>query len=113
MSLSKDFAKGLDDIVLTSIDANMTVGSSPILELDVGGTFIAGEIRQTGSGSNLLVKSNTDREADQEMTILLNKITGASAIADHLLWAKRGLNLGCSPEAALAITVLGQARPVS
>jgi hypothetical protein len=48
-----DFAKGSDDVVLTSIDANTAVSGHQTFTLDAGGTFSAGEIRQTQVGANL------------------------------------------------------------
>ncbi len=81
----KDFAKGQDDIGLTSIDANGTVDGNQAFTLDAGGTFGAGEIRQAQKGASPLIELNTDGDAAAEASILLNNVTGPLAASDFLL----------------------------
>ncbi|MDX2157451.1 MAG: peroxidase family protein [Hyphomicrobiaceae bacterium] len=74
-----DFTAG-DRIWLNAIDANSTIGGDQAFVLDSGGSFSAGEIRQTVFGSNLLVEINTNNSAAAELSILLlgrNTLLGA------------------------------------
>ncbi len=81
----KDFTKGQDDVVLTSIDANTALDGNQAFTLDAGGSFDAGEVRQTRKGANLLIELNTDGDKAAEASILLNNVTGPLAADDFLL----------------------------
>jgi 6-phosphogluconolactonase (cycloisomerase 2 family) len=80
-----DFAKGSDDIVLTAIDANATLSGNQAFALDADGSFSVGEIRQSLSGSNLLLEFNTDADTAVEMAILLQRVTSPLLAADFEL----------------------------
>ncbi|RMF33956.1 MAG: hypothetical protein D6754_15890, partial [Alphaproteobacteria bacterium] len=66
----RDLAAG-EHIDVSAIDANTTVGGNQAFTLDMGGTFAAGEIRQVISGSNLILRFNTDADAAPEMAIMV------------------------------------------
>lgn len=72
----RGFTRGKDDIVVSAIDANVGLSGNQAFVLDAGGSFTAGEIRQTLSGSTLTIEFNTDGDSMAEMTIV---IQGASA----------------------------------
>lgn len=65
-----DFTAG-DKLDLSYIDANSLVGGNQAFTLDTGGSFAAGEIRQTVYGSNVLLEANVDGDAAAELSILL------------------------------------------
>ena len=77
-----DFARGEDDLVVTTMDANTALAGDQAFVLDTGGTFAAGEIRQRVSGGDLLVEFNTDADANVEMTLLLKGVTTPLAASD-------------------------------
>ncbi|TNC52350.1 hypothetical protein FHG66_02070 [Rubellimicrobium rubrum] len=80
------FAKGLDDIVLTAIDANGSGAGNGVFRLDAGGAFSRGEIRQSVTrDGDLLVEMNLDGDGQAEMSILLLGLTSRLSAADFAL----------------------------
>lgn len=79
------FAKGSDDIVVSGIDANEEFLGNQSFVLDANGSFSAGEIRQTLSGSTLLIEFNTDSDSAAEMAIQIRGVTSALASTDFIL----------------------------
>jgi hypothetical protein len=65
-------------------DANSLVAGNQAFTLDNGGAFLAGEVRQTVYGSNVLLEANVDGDATAEMSILLIN-TGVLGIGDFVL----------------------------
>ena len=79
------FARGVDDIVVSSIDANAGSAGNQAFALDTNGSFSQGEIRQSVVGGGVLVEFNTDGDAAAEMAILIEGLTSPLAGADFLL----------------------------
>lgn len=80
------FARSVDDIVVSAIDARAGLAGDQAFALDANGSFSQGEIRQTAlSGGNLLVEFNTDGDALAEMAILIQGLTSRLASTDFVL----------------------------
>jgi Ca2+-binding RTX toxin-like protein len=69
----EDF-RGKDDIVLRAIDAVQSHKGNQAFDLDRGGPFEAGEIRQSKVAGGLLLEMNVDRDARAEMSIFLKGV---------------------------------------
>jgi uncharacterized protein YkwD len=80
-----DFAKGADDIVVSSIDANVNLTGDQAFALDTNGSFSTGEIRQTVTSSGLFIQFNTDSDSTPEMALILRGVTSALAASDFIL----------------------------
>jgi serralysin len=80
----RGFAAGVDDIVLTKIDANGSSSGDGAFRLDTGGSFSRGEIRQTMTSDGLLIRLNVDTDRDAEMEILVTGVTKPLTDADFL-----------------------------
>jgi Ca2+-binding RTX toxin-like protein len=80
-----DFVRGQDDIDLSRIDADAGEPGHQRFTLDRGGAFEAGEIRQTGSGRDLVLSFNTNNDGAAEMAILLLGVANPLAATDFLL----------------------------
>lgn len=79
------FQRGIDDIVLTSIDAHLGVAGNQAFRLDTDSVFSAGEIRQTVVNGNLLIEMNVNGTAQPEMSLLVQGVTAPLAASDFLL----------------------------
>lgn len=79
------FQRGMDDIVLTDIDANQLLAGNQAFRLDTGGTFAAGEIRQNVVNGNLLITMNVNGNVQAEMSLLIEGVTAPLAASDFLL----------------------------
>lgn len=79
------FSRGTDDIVVTAIDANEGVTGNQAFALDAGGSFTAGEIRQTLSGTTLTIEFNTDSDSTAEMTIVIQGMSTKFTASDFEL----------------------------
>jgi serralysin len=66
-----DFARGVDKIDVSAIDA-IDGGADDAFVLDTDGIFAAGEIRQVVSRSTVVLQFNTDADSAAEMTIAVN-----------------------------------------
>ena len=78
----EDFIRGDDRIVLTRIDATTGAPGNQDFELDRGGPFEAGEIRQHRVQAGLRVEINLDDDARAEMSILLMGLSGRLGASD-------------------------------
>ena len=82
--ISGGFARGVDDIVVSSIDAQALVAGNQAFALDTNGSFSQGEIRQTVQTGGLLVEFNTDGDAGAEMAIFVEGLTSPLAGTDFV-----------------------------
>ena len=80
-----DFTRGVDDLVLSSIDANAALAGNQAFALDRNGSFSAGEIRQTATTNGLLLEVNTDSDPTAEMALLLRGLTNSLPTTDFVL----------------------------
>ncbi|MFI0847471.1 calcium-binding protein [Mesorhizobium sp. IMUNJ 23232] len=78
-----DFTAG-DSIDVAVIDA-IAGGLDNAFKLDAGGAFVAGEIRQTVSGGNLVLDFNVDADATAEMSVVLVGQTSLLSAGDFIL----------------------------
>ncbi len=83
--ISGGFTSGLDDIVLSNIDADAGLRGNQAFRLDTGGSFSAGEIRQKVLSGGLLIELNTDDDATAEMAIFVQGLRDTLASADFVL----------------------------
>ena len=81
----RDFVRGIDDIVVSAIDANTGVTGDQAFVLDTNGSLSTGEVRQTVTSSGLLLEFNNDADATAEMAILVRGMTSALAASDFIL----------------------------
>ena len=65
---------GKDEIDLRAIDAVVGQKGNQAFELDRGGPFEAGEVRQSKVAGGLLLEMNVDRDARAEMSIFLKGV---------------------------------------
>ncbi|MGR3198694.1 MAG: M10 family metallopeptidase [Paracoccus sp. (in: a-proteobacteria)] len=82
--ISGGFTRGLDDIVVSNIDADMGLRGNQAFRLDAGGAFSAGEIRQRVLSGGLLIEFNTDDDAAAEMAIFVQGLRDTLAGADFV-----------------------------
>ena len=78
------FSRGVDDIVVSNIDANAGITGNQAFALDTNGSFSPGEIRQTVQSGSLLVEFNTDSDSSAEMAILVGGLTSPLAGTDFV-----------------------------
>lgn len=76
---------GKDEIDLHAIDAVQSHKGNQAFELDHGGAFEAGEIRQTKVAGGLLLEMNVDHDTRAEMSIFLKGVRGALSDGDFVL----------------------------
>ena len=83
--IADGFARGVDDIVVSNIDANAGVAGNQAFAIDTNGSFSQGEIRQTVLSGGVLVTFNTDSDSAAEMAILIQGLTSPLAGTDFVL----------------------------
>ena len=75
---------GKDDIDLSAIDAIKGRKGNQAFDLDLDGSFSAGEIRQTESAGGTLLEMNIDGDAKVEMAIFLKGFHGSLSDGDFV-----------------------------
>ena len=83
--ISDGFSRGVDNIVVSNIDANAGLAGNQAFALDINGSFSQGEVRQTVLSGGLLVEFNTDGDPAAEMAILVEGLTNPLAGTDFVL----------------------------
>jgi 6-phosphogluconolactonase (cycloisomerase 2 family) len=77
-----DFVSGVDRIVVSAIDANPAKSGDQAFLLDTDASFSKGEIRQTLTGSALLIEFNNDKDTDADFAIVLENMTSVLSASD-------------------------------